>query len=377
MKKKILIVSNYFDPHQSGMVQYLKSQIKTFKKNNFKIYILTGNTNDKKKIEKIDNYIIIRSKISFNIGRGYISLSLIKDFFKVSKKMDIINFHFPLVEIIFMLFLSKKYKILNFHCLPPILRFNFLSIITNIYFNLSSFLSMLICNKIITHTNDYMKNVPFSKLFRDKIVEIFPKLEFKKNIIDNEYLIKNNETIKIGFLGRICREKGIENIINSSKLLSSSANIDYEFIIAGDLNDIRFKNYIHYIKKIALNNSKVKFIGRLNENQKSKFFEEIHILLLPSVNSFEAFGLVQLEAMSYGKLVISSNLRGVRIPIKITNNGIILSNTKPIDIFEGINKCIKMGLNKRKQDIFNTANNYFNIELFDKKYSLLFKEIKI
>ena len=51
----------------------------------------------------------------------------------------------------------------------------------------------------------------------------------------------------------------------------------------------------------------------------SSIYSNLYHLLMPteisSVNSFEAFGLVQLEAMNFGKLVIASDISGVRVPI--------------------------------------------------------------
>ena len=71
-----------------------------------------------KKFEQIDNIKIIRSKISFNVSRGFYSLALINEFIKESKKADYINLHFPLTEIFPLIFLSRKPIFLNYHCLP-------------------------------------------------------------------------------------------------------------------------------------------------------------------------------------------------------------------------------------------------------------------
>ena len=51
-----------------------------------------------------------------------------------------------------------------------------------------------------------------------------------------------------------------------------------------------------------------------------KLYNKLDVLLLPSVNSYEAFGLVQIEAMLAGALVVASYMRGVRIPIGVTGN---------------------------------------------------------
>ena len=45
------------------------------------------------------------------------------------------------------------------------------------------------------------------------------------------------------------------------------------------------------------------------------FYPNLDILTIPSLNSTESFGLVQIEAMMNGVPVISSNLPGVRQPV--------------------------------------------------------------
>ncbi len=108
-KKKILIVTDYFKPHISGITTSIDLLVKSLIKNNFKITILTGNYSGKlKDIEYLENVKIIRTKVLFRFGRGFFSLDLIRCFISESKKNDYINIHYPLAEIFPLIFLKKK-----------------------------------------------------------------------------------------------------------------------------------------------------------------------------------------------------------------------------------------------------------------------------
>ena len=93
------------------------------------------------------------------------------------------------------------------------------------------------------------------------------------------------------------------------------------------------------------------FLGNLTSKQLSAFYKSIDLLVLPSINQTEAFGMVQAEAMIAGTPVIASNLPGVRIPIKLTKMGIIVE-PKNID---QLSKAIK--------DILENKNKYTNARL--------------
>ena len=369
--KKILIVTNFYKPHISGITNYVEVLANFYSSKKIKRYILTGNTNNEKKISRVKNVIIIRSKILFNFGRGYFSLDLIKIFNYLSKKIDIINLHFPLVEILPIVLLSRKYKFITFHCMPPIIWSDIKSYFVSIYFYLSFTLSAILTKKIIVNTFDYYDMFFFSKLFRYKTKEIFPVLENRTTSSSDVNILSNNETPIIGFLGRICKEKGIDNIILASRLLNNK-NIKHKILICGDLKDIRFKNYINNLKYKCKDNSSVKFLGKINENEKDNFYKKIHFLIFPSINYYESFGIVQLESMSYGKIVLSSNLKGVRIPVLKTNNGIILKNNNPESICKGIIECIELAKIKKQSNVLEDYNsNFSNNEFFYRYLKLI------
>ena len=56
-------------------------------------------------------------------------------------------------------------------------------------------------------------------------------------------------------------------------------------------------------------------MGVLNPIQMAAFYPNIDVLVLPSLNSTEAFGLVQIESMLNGVPTVASNLPGVRQPV--------------------------------------------------------------
>jgi glycosyltransferase involved in cell wall biosynthesis len=55
------------------------------------------------------------------------------------------------------------------------------------------------------------------------------------------------------------------------------------------------------------------FLGKLNENELIANYQNAKVLVLPSINNNEAFGIVLIEAMACGTPVIASNLPGVRL----------------------------------------------------------------
>jgi glycosyltransferase involved in cell wall biosynthesis len=63
------------------------------------------------------------------------------------------------------------------------------------------------------------------------------------------------------------------------------------------------------------------FLGILTQAQMPAFFAACDVLVVPSLNSTESFGLVQVEAMLCGTPSIASNLPGVRQPPLMTGMG--------------------------------------------------------
>jgi glycosyltransferase involved in cell wall biosynthesis len=63
------------------------------------------------------------------------------------------------------------------------------------------------------------------------------------------------------------------------------------------------------------------FLGVLDQEELAKFYSCLDLLVVPSLNSTETFGLVQIEAMIRGTPSIASNLPGVRMPPRLTGMG--------------------------------------------------------
>jgi glycosyltransferase involved in cell wall biosynthesis len=64
-----------------------------------------------------------------------------------------------------------------------------------------------------------------------------------------------------------------------------------------------------------------KFLGNLDPVQMAAYYPNLDVLVVPSLNSTEAFGLVQIEAMLNGVPCIASALPGVRRPVQMHNMG--------------------------------------------------------
>ena len=166
------------------------------------------------------------------------------------------------------------------------------------------------------------------------------------------------ETIKIGFAGRIAAEKGIEYLFDALpqiKFKYQNSNIKInpkskikkiQIVIAGSLDPVGEEQYKQKILDLVKKYQEdIIFLGELTQNEMAAFYSLLDVLVLPSINSTESFGMVQVEAMLSGVPVVASDLPGVRIPIQKTGMGEIVPIKNSQKLSEAI---VRILLNKEK-----------------------------
>ena len=115
-------------------------------------------------------------------------------------------------------------------------------------------------------------------------------------------------------------------------------------------------------------------VGTLNAKQMATFFRACHVTTLPSINSTETFGLVQIESMMCGTPVVASNLPGVRQPTTMTGMG----RTAPICDSAALAESIIEILDHRQKYVRPRAEiaDMFSPDAVAEKYEVLFEELK-
>lgn len=388
---KILFFSPYFYPYTSGVTTYpLKILTHLSKKND--IVVLTFKY-DKKLSNpstslRAGQLAIIRMPFLFRISKGFISPQSIIYFIKETLRTDLVILNQPNFDGLFLGFIAKLFnkKIISiFHC-QVFLEGNLFIKIINLFLNISMKIQLFFSDKIVVYTEDYINSLPYFKNFKNKTVAILPPIE--KPIEDKNYLKKllklKGNNIWIGYAGRISSEKGLEYLIKAVHNIvipvpiRGQAPTGIQVVFAGPYgSDVAGENI--YYDKIAtiLKRYKINylFLGNLTSEQLFSFYKSIEVLVLPSINQTEAFGMVQAEAMLSGTPVIASNLPGVRIPIKLTKMGIITEPKNTELIIKAVEAIIKNKnvfsnnkLIKNAQEIFDINKTY---DFYDKLLTLI------
>ena len=118
-------------------------------------------------------------------------------------------------------------------------------------------------------------------------------------------LSKNVDTFYIGCPGRLVEDKNHKLAINAVYQLKKITSQPLKLIIAGD------GPYKNELKELVNNlnlQEDVVFLGLLNVNEMSNFYNSMNVIVLPSFH--EAFGLVFIEAIALGTPVLVSKSFG-------------------------------------------------------------------
>lgn len=375
-KKKILIVSDFYYPHWTGISKSIYNLVLSLN-NQFDFTILT--VKFKKELKDCEEYPknvkIIREKYILSFSRVKYSVSLIFKFFKIIKNYDIIFLNSPLSNILPLSVITKihKKKLLIFHQGDLILPKGFFNKFIEKIFDISTIISFFLADKISTYTDDYAKHSRVMKFFLKKFQPmILPVLIQKKIKKDSVYKklkkLKNEGKIIFGFGGRFVEEKGFDVLFNAIPQVIKKLPNAY-FVFAGETNITYEKTFNNLKSKISKIKPYLTFLGLLDDNKLLNFYKMVDFIIIPSRS--DCFNLFQAEAMLFSKPSIVSNIPGARYLVKKTDFGLIFDTENPSDLAEKIILAVKKRaeLNKNyikltkildKKNIYENIRRYFN-----------------
>ena len=115
------------------------------------------------------------------------------------------------------------------------------------------------------------------------------------------------------------------------------------------------------------------FLGVLPDDEFSAFFHETEVTVLPSINSTESFGMVQVESMTCGTPVISTDLPGVRQPIGMTGMGQIVPPRDPGELSKALIEILANP--KSYTGVREKVKYQFSPNAVAKQYEALFNQL--
>lgn len=329
---RILTVLTYYRPHTSGLTIYAERLAEAFARRGHEVTVLTSHFDKSTPAEEIRNGVrIVRAPVMLRISKGVIMPTFGLLAWKYVAQNDVVQMHLPQFDapgFAARARLMGKLAILTYHCdlqLPSGL-FNRL---VNTVVDFQNHMAGLLSSHIVTYTQDYADHSPYLSRYMHKLTPILPPVQLPAAQVGAiEAFARQHKTAEkrpvIGMATRFASEKGVEILLEAlPAILEKYPNA--QVLFAGQhLNVMGEESYFARLApRIREYEARGQwtFLGNQDPTQMAAYYPNLDVLVVPSLNSTEAFGLVQVEAMMNNVPCVASALPGVRRPVQMTGMG--------------------------------------------------------
>ncbi len=146
-----------------------------------------------------------------------------------------------------------------------------------------------------------------------------------------------DEPFRVGYLARICPEKGLHTLVDAFDLLLRKG-VNAKLCVAGYLG----KRDQHYFESLSSRMTEMgwrdrfEYAGEVSREEKLRFLNSLHVMSVPTVYH-ESKGLYILEALANGTPVVQPSHGVFPELIEATGGGLLVDPDSPAALAEGLN----------------------------------------
>ncbi|MDD5090474.1 MAG: glycosyltransferase [Candidatus Wallbacteria bacterium] len=298
---KILEVVKLFYPPELGGVEVFTAEICRELSKNHQITALCAAHEPESRVDHYNHYAVYRAASICRVFSTAIAPgagALLRTF---AGQSDVIHFHMP--NPVFNLAMFPHFPdvpvVVHWH--SDIVRQWYLM---PLYRPLQDWL-LRRASTIVATSPAYMESSTDLRRFHDKCVAVPLGINPDK-FIENPEMEKairskyGNRPI-IFSLGRLIPYKGYPHLVRAAKRLDANVLIAGEGWMRPELERLILEEGV---------SDKVHLLGRVEQKDVAAFYRACDVFVLPSITRNEAFGIVQMEAMYFGKPVVCTSIPG-------------------------------------------------------------------
>ncbi len=370
-QRSLLVVLYYYLPYVSGLTEYARRLAEALAEKGVKVTVVSTQYDPNlPREETIKGVKVLRCPVWIRFNKGVVSPAFMSAIVRLAKMHDVVQFHLPLPDAgLVVPFLRHSKVIVTYHCDVSLGRGLVNGCLERASYWLMDF-AMASARRIVGNSRQYFQVSRFAR-YMDKFRQIYPPIDttFFQKMPDIGFLQGfgvRRESYRIGFAGRLVYEKGVIFLLESLRFLEKEID-DLQLIIVGDDKYVAGGGIKAHLDTLAREHpDRVFFLGNLSGEELRHFYSEIDVLVLPSIDPNESFGMVQVEAMCCGTPVVASDLPGVNEVISVSRFGQLARPRSATDLAEKIVRVYRhefstTGFERAEWDIARTVASYLGL----------------
>ena len=324
---KILMALDYYRPNYSGLTLVAERLAGGLARRGHAVSVLTHQHLPDLPAESEEEGVrVVRATVAGRLGKALVSPAILARALREVPRSDVLHLHAPLVNAVPLAFIASTLRVpivVTYHCdlQPPSgLGQRFVEVVARA----SQHFALERANRVITNTEDYARHTRPLVDRAEKVGWILPPVQ--EPAATGRPAEEVRRRLKVAgrpvvfFLGRFAEEKGLPVLV--AAFPEVRRRFPHAALVLAGAQRVAGETVLDQVAPlIADPSSGVMATGVVPAETLADLFTIADVLVLPSINSTESFGLVQVEAMLRGVPVVATDLPGVRQPVRMTGMG--------------------------------------------------------